>query len=63
MAVLGRPLPIPALLILTGEASYALYLVHPFAMRGVSVALARAPSDRTNSGRLLYRGRACPGAS
>lgn len=37
MAVLGRPLPIPALLILTGEASYALYLVHPFAMRGVSV--------------------------
>ncbi len=37
MAVLGRPVPIPALLIMTGEASYALYLVHPFAMRGVSV--------------------------
>jgi exopolysaccharide production protein ExoZ len=37
MAVFGRPLPIPALLVLIGEASYALYLVHPFAMRGVSL--------------------------
>ena len=42
MAVLGRPLPMPALLILTGEASYALYLVHPFAMRGVSLSGARS---------------------
>jgi peptidoglycan/LPS O-acetylase OafA/YrhL len=37
MAVCGRPVPIPALLIMIGEASYALYLVHPFAMRGVSI--------------------------
>ncbi|HTI79066.1 MAG TPA: acyltransferase [Acetobacteraceae bacterium] len=37
MAVFGRPIPISALLIMTGEASYALYLVHPFAMRGVSI--------------------------
>ena len=37
VAVLGRPIPIPALLTVIGEASYALYLVHPFAMRGVSI--------------------------
>lgn len=37
MAVFGRPVRIPALVTLIGEASYALYLVHPFAMRGVSI--------------------------
>jgi len=29
--------PIPATVLLVGEASYALYLVHPFAMRAVSL--------------------------
>jgi exopolysaccharide production protein ExoZ len=36
VAVLGRPVPIPAAILLIGEASYALYLVHPFAMRTLS---------------------------
>jgi peptidoglycan/LPS O-acetylase OafA/YrhL len=34
-AVLGRPVRVPGALLLLGEASYALYLVHPFAMRPV----------------------------
>ncbi len=37
VAVLGRQVPMPAIILLIGEASYALYLVHPFAMRAVSV--------------------------
>jgi exopolysaccharide production protein ExoZ len=37
VAVLGRPVPIPAAILLIGEASYALYLMHPFAMRAVSI--------------------------
>ena len=36
-AVFGRPIPMRAPLLLIGEASYALYLVHPFAMRGVAL--------------------------
>jgi peptidoglycan/LPS O-acetylase OafA/YrhL len=34
-AVLGRPIRVPNALLLLGDASYALYLVHPFAMRPV----------------------------
>jgi peptidoglycan/LPS O-acetylase OafA/YrhL len=34
-AVLGRPIRVPRALLLLGDASYALYLVHPFAMRPV----------------------------
>jgi exopolysaccharide production protein ExoZ len=37
VAVLGRPVPIQAAILLIGEASYALYLMHPFAMRAVSL--------------------------
>ena len=36
-AVLGRPLRVPRALLLLGDASYALYLVHPFAMRPVAL--------------------------
>jgi peptidoglycan/LPS O-acetylase OafA/YrhL len=36
-AVLGRPLRISRALLLLGDASYALYLVHPFAMRAASL--------------------------
>jgi len=34
-AVLGRPIRVSSVLLLLGDASYALYLVHPFAMRPV----------------------------
>jgi exopolysaccharide production protein ExoZ len=37
MAVFGRPVSIPVHLLLIGDASYALYLMHPFAMRGASL--------------------------
>jgi peptidoglycan/LPS O-acetylase OafA/YrhL len=36
-AVLGRPVRVPSVLLLLGDASYALYLVHPFAMRPVGL--------------------------
>ena len=36
-AVLGRPIRVPSALLLLGDASYALYLVHPFAMRPVGL--------------------------
>jgi exopolysaccharide production protein ExoZ len=36
-AVLGRPVRVPGTLLLLGDASYALYLVHPFAMRPVGL--------------------------
>jgi peptidoglycan/LPS O-acetylase OafA/YrhL len=36
-AVLGRPVRVPGSLLLLGDASYALYLVHPFAMRPVAL--------------------------
>jgi peptidoglycan/LPS O-acetylase OafA/YrhL len=36
-AALGRPVRVPGALLLLGEASYALYLVHPFAMRPVAL--------------------------
>ncbi len=32
---------LPGWLVLLGDASYALYLVHPFPMRAVRVAIAR----------------------
>jgi peptidoglycan/LPS O-acetylase OafA/YrhL len=36
-AVLGHPIRLPGALLLLGDASYALYLVHPFAMRPVDL--------------------------
>jgi exopolysaccharide production protein ExoZ len=36
-AVLGRVVRVPGTLLLLGNASYALYLVHPFAMRAMSL--------------------------
>jgi exopolysaccharide production protein ExoZ len=36
-AVLGRQVRVPRMLLLLGDASYALYLVHPFAMRPVGL--------------------------
>lgn len=36
-AVLGRPVRVPGALLLLGDASYSLYLVHPFAMRPVGL--------------------------
>jgi peptidoglycan/LPS O-acetylase OafA/YrhL len=36
-AVLGHPIRVPEMLLLLGDASYALYLVHPFAMRPVEL--------------------------
>jgi peptidoglycan/LPS O-acetylase OafA/YrhL len=36
-AVLGRPVRVPAALLLLGDASYSLYLVHPFAMRPIGL--------------------------
>ena len=36
-AVLGPPIRVPGALLLLGDASYALYLVHPFAMRPVAL--------------------------
>jgi peptidoglycan/LPS O-acetylase OafA/YrhL len=36
-AVLGHPIRVPGALLLLGDASYALYLVHPFAMRPVGL--------------------------
>ena len=40
-AVLGRPIRVPSVLLLLGDASYALYLVHPFAMRPVGLVWHR----------------------
>jgi peptidoglycan/LPS O-acetylase OafA/YrhL len=40
-AVLGRPIRLPNVLLLLGDASYALYLVHPFAMRPVAIIWQR----------------------
>jgi peptidoglycan/LPS O-acetylase OafA/YrhL len=40
-AVLGRPIRVPSALLLLGDASYALYLVHPFAMRPVEFVWQR----------------------
>jgi exopolysaccharide production protein ExoZ len=40
-AVLGRPIRVPNVLLLLGDASYALYLVHPFAMRPVGIIWQR----------------------
>ena len=40
-AVLGRPIGVPGVLLLLGDASYALYLVHPFAMRPVGFVWQR----------------------
>jgi exopolysaccharide production protein ExoZ len=40
-AVLGRPIGVPSVLLLLGDASYALYLVHPFAMRPVELVWQR----------------------
>ncbi len=40
-AVLGRPIRVPSTLLLLGDASYALYLVHPFAMRPVGFVWQR----------------------
>jgi peptidoglycan/LPS O-acetylase OafA/YrhL len=36
-AVLGRPVRVPGALLLLGDASYSLYLVHPFAMRPIGL--------------------------
>jgi peptidoglycan/LPS O-acetylase OafA/YrhL len=36
-AVLGRAMTVPQVLLLLGDASYALYLLHPFSMRAVSL--------------------------
>ncbi|HET7882655.1 MAG TPA: acyltransferase [Acetobacteraceae bacterium] len=40
-AVLGTPVPISRTWLLLGDASYALYLVHPFAMRAASLLWLR----------------------
>ena len=40
-AVLGRAIPVPTALLLLGDASYALYLVHPFPMRAAALLWQR----------------------
>ncbi len=54
-AVLGQVVRVPRSLLVLGDASFALYLVHPFPMRAVGLILALAAPDGDGCGRRICR--------